>query len=461
MIDDPPDEPPANGTTLLRGPRPIRRVEPPDAPWPGFVADDGSGGLRLLVDRELLTGWPGWGAAVDGHVLGPTDIVRRQDGHDVVLPLCVRPLETFLEERARIATLSEGEIVTLAVSLLRGVAELRHPAGSGAAPDVRGTWWITDAGRPVFVAGVGDAASTSAIRLLNVSEHLSVTLASALDRCVACLRLPRCVPREFSDAEAALFSATGAEPLSMTILAPSRDRPASAGLASGRAARAGGSGGRTNAASSVWWAEHLDAGLAELVSATLGSLRARLRASRERGTRPRRRAIFLAGAVGSAVLLAGLLWPTGSEGSASAGTDRASSRGASATESAPPPPPTGRASTQPSAAQASREPTTSRGSIVDLTGALLDARLACAEDGSCLAALTENPGRSFSRGAASAPSTDRILTLLDDFGGAAVLRAENRSGGLPSQYIVVVRENDGWLLRDISDVGQQPSGKSD
>jgi len=161
------------------------------------------------------------------------------------------------------------------------------------------------------------------------------------------------------------------------------------------------------------------------------------------------------------VLLAGLLWPTGSEGSASAGTDRASSRGASATESAPPPPPTGRASTQPSAAQASREPTTSRGSIVDLTGALLDARLACAEDGSCLAALTENPGRSFSRGAASAPSTDRILTLLDDFGGAAVLRAENRSGGLPSQYIVVVRENDGWLLRDISDVGQQPSGKSD
>ena len=45
------------------------------------------------------------------------------------------------------------------------------------------------------------------------------------------------------------------------------------------------------------------------------------------------------------------------------------------------------------------------------------------------------------------------MTLLDEFGGAAVLRAE-AAGGTP-QLVVIVRADGRWLLRDVYDVAQQ------
>ena len=46
------------------------------------------------------------------------------------------------------------------------------------------------------------------------------------------------------------------------------------------------------------------------------------------------------------------------------------------------------------------------------------------------------------------------MTLLDEFGGAAVLRVE-AAGGAPPQLVVIVRADGRWLLRDVYDVAQQ------
>ena len=76
-----------------------------------------------------------------GHVLAPVDILRRQGGHDVLLPVCTERLEDFLRAAPAAPSWQSGEAVTLAVSLLRGIGEL-----SATAAAARGVWWLTEAG---------------------------------------------------------------------------------------------------------------------------------------------------------------------------------------------------------------------------------------------------------------------------------------------------------------------------
>ena len=94
-----------------------------ESPWPGALlcTPDGETGVARRRRGPRREAGPGGMPIADGHVLAPLDILRRQDGHDVLLPVCTERLEDFLLRRAGGAELAVGEAVTLAVSLLRGI----------------------------------------------------------------------------------------------------------------------------------------------------------------------------------------------------------------------------------------------------------------------------------------------------------------------------------------------------
>ncbi|HWI30782.1 MAG TPA: hypothetical protein VNT50_04785, partial [Microbacterium sp.] len=142
--------------------RPVRAIVPPETPIGGILSRAGDD-IVVLVDAGELTAWPGWGFTDAQHVLAPLDLARRAGGHDAVLPWCSERVDVFLgRRRAASAPLGGGEIVTLAVSALRGAAEA-HSGRGGDAPSPTGAWWLTDAGCPVFVhAESGDAAEAGA-----------------------------------------------------------------------------------------------------------------------------------------------------------------------------------------------------------------------------------------------------------------------------------------------------------
>lgn len=82
--------------------------------------------MAVRVPAERLRGWPGWALAGAEHVVAPLDIVLRPDGHDVLLPWCVRSVSSQLALRSagEAEGVTRGEAVTLAVSILRGAVEL-------------------------------------------------------------------------------------------------------------------------------------------------------------------------------------------------------------------------------------------------------------------------------------------------------------------------------------------------
>ena len=118
----------------------------------------------MQVDAGALAGWAGWAFAGAEHVAAPLDVVRRRDGHDVLLPWCTERVTSLLARRHVVDEhLSLGECSTLVASVLRGIDELGEP---GARE--RGTWWVTGEGRPVFVVGEGEAACTGAARVVEL-----------------------------------------------------------------------------------------------------------------------------------------------------------------------------------------------------------------------------------------------------------------------------------------------------
>ncbi|WP_106813968.1 hypothetical protein [Microbacterium timonense] len=70
--------------------------------------------------------------------------------------------------------------------------------------------------------------------------------------------------------------------------------------------------------------------------------------------------------------------------------------------------------------------------------------------------MTVDPTALPAGGVIDLATQERTVTLLDDFGDLAVLRVEAASGQAAAQLVVIVRENDEWLLRDVHDVAQQP-----
>lgn len=151
-------------TPLLPGAhRVVRRLGDGEGPFPGVLVTDGES-MAVLRDAEGLAGWGGWSCAGARHVAAPLDVVRRADGHDVLLPWCTERVGVFLGRRARQGrALSGGEVSTLAVSVLRGIGAL--DAAPVEARD--GAWWLSDDGCPMFVMGEGGEARVAGAEVLD------------------------------------------------------------------------------------------------------------------------------------------------------------------------------------------------------------------------------------------------------------------------------------------------------
>ncbi len=410
--------------------RVVRRVAPPDAPFPGALARRSDERVVTLVDARLLAAWPAWDRRTEGHVLAPGDLVRCAEGTAVELEHCTESVRQLLARRALAgAPLEDGELVTLAVSLVRGVVELGAARVRGDARFPRGQWWVTDAGRPVFVHEVpgaaGESANAAAAEVLAAAaEQADPPLAEVLDAVSAAMERPRQLPQALAEAEDRLFAA--AEPGALELGAPHPLPARRVPLRTTGAAEA------THAPEpSVGWGAR---GMRLLAALRGGRWRDTVRAmgGRLRG----RRGAWLAGAAAAgSALVAGLLWPAAHGAGSGARSEVVAL--ASPSASAPRPPSASSAS--------SAAPSTP----VAAAAVLLDARRACAGVRSCLHGVMEDPARVFPHGASERPGALRRLTLLDEFGGAAVLRVEAEDA--PAQLVVLVRAESGWVIRDVRD----------
>lgn len=437
---------------LAGAPRTVRHLEPPEAPWPGCLATEGDASC-FLVDARTLGGWAGWDADPDGHVLAPLDVVRRADGHEVVLPLCTERLARFLQRRTgRGVPLSPGEAVTVLVSVLRGTADVL-----ARGPDASGEWWLTDAGKPVFVHAEGPDAVLAADLCLAALGDVLPEVAELRARLGAVdgadgagsgadLAHPRALRNTLPEIEATLFARSAPAHLATTELAPAR--ACAVGAVPDHADDV-----LAEARHRPWspLARLVDSDLRDVVAAGWDAWRE----NRRRGARRRRhggtggmrrRMIAVATTAGAAVVAVGLLWPGGGPVSAQSGRAPVASPGTTATRVPAP---------VPSASSSPSETTAASGAAAQIR-TMLAARIACGDDAACRGSFLEDPGLSLPRGAID--DAGHAVVLLDDFGGAVVVRVTSAAaaGSGRSQLLVAVRSKSEWLIRDVRDVADQP-----
>jgi hypothetical protein len=422
---------------LLRTPfREIRAVrEREDGPWRGVLVRVEPGGVGVLVDAEDIgSDWLGWDATAGGHVLCPIDVVRRDGGHDVLLPVCAERLEDFVRRRSARSALLAGEAVTLGVSILRGCTQI------AGRPDATGDWWLDDSGRPILATDTTSQRAFDAAVALLTAAAVDPLVREAWDAAIQALSATRVSVREITGAEEMLFQSAAPEPLSTVSLHP-------------RTAVEVAVGGRSSAESvesapprPLWRSlmGSVDADLADAVSRATTAIWRRLRRPK-----PARRAPWVVGGgVAAAVLAGGALWPAaGGAVSAESSESRPTTNPTTVPDSAAIP-----AAPAPTVAPAAAEGE----DFAAVAGRLLDSRTACEGDVQCLSAVVTDPAKPLTSGTIDLPADRRALTLLDDFGDMAVLRADPKDGASPGQLIVLVRRDEKWLLRDVHDVAQQP-----
>jgi len=434
---------------LLAPYRPVRRVgAPADGPWPGMLVRLESGQSLVLVDADALgSEWAGWDAAPDGHVLAALDVVRRSDGHDAALPLCVERVADFVARRAAAGVpLAVGETITLAVSLLRGMGEV---GGGDARRDARphavecGEWWLTESGRPVLATGVGDDAREGTMALLRALSA-DRACAEALADAESVLATDRRSPRDLGRAEESLFACADPLPLATNVLAPRAARDVSA---AGRAGAPVLEEREPRPALIDGIARFVDADFADVVSRATTALWRRARAPRSGGRKP----IIAAAAVAAVVIAGGMLWPVGG-GPATADIpdtpDTADPGAPSASAVLPHDAP-------PDAPDIQEDGAVTPVDLAAVADLLLAGRLACEDDADCLASVMADPGAGYPSGVIDLVGDERRTTVLDDFGGVAVLRVDAVDAAVESQLVVIMLREEGWLLRDVH-VAKQP-----
>lgn len=426
---------------LHAGLRVIRIVRDDAAvPWPGALAADPTGTMMLVVDAARFgSGWPGWQADGHSHVLAPHDILRRDDGHDLLLPPCVERIADFLRRRTDAGDLMAGEAVTLAVSMTRGLME----AGD-AADTSTGAWWLTEDGRPVLAVDSGDRVCID--ETLARLQELAGAVPEVADAVLAAhdgMAEPRTRRRECTRFETEMFDLAEPAALATSTFGPRRARtsPEPRRIEAQVVADAP----RPHALLHAL-VRHVDADWADLLSrTTTGAWRA-LR-SRERARRP----WLVAAGAAATVLIAGLLWPTVPSGPATAETPNGLDGAVSTPPpSEPTPSPSPGAEPHSDVLDSGAHPT----DLVAVASELLSARVACAGEPTCLVGVQESPDVAFPAGVIDLPVDGRSLVLLDEFGGAAVLRVEALDASTGPQLVVIVKLGDGWELRDVHDVSQ-------
>lgn len=467
----------------------IRRVAPPESPFEGILAklapdvgDEaaardlapaGDETVVVLVDAGLLQQWDGWSVDAAQHVVGPVDLARRSGGHDVVLPWCVERVDAFFSRRgAASAPLAGGEVVTIAVSVLRGTAEVWQEItsarrGSHDAPaGPPGSWWLTDAGRPVFVHALGDEGQPVEVGAQHIIESLSSacddrTLVRLLEKAAALCDKPRQLARVIDDCESQFFASTAPRALATTVFPAAlvRDLDVPALRPGADDVPIAGRGRITDVI-----AAHIDADIADMVAVRLGAMVKRMR---ERLSRGHRLPWVAAGAVAVLIVLGGVLWPASEAGVTAA----AEARGAPSTPApaAAPEVPAGEvpAAEVPVAdmpvteAPSAAPPAVPEHELVIEAGRLLDSLAVCraaSDEAACLGDITETPGLTPPRGAVDLAAAQRVVTLVDDYGGAGLVQVAGADSAITAQLVVIVRREDKWLLRDVYNVAKQPDG---
>ena len=387
----------------------LREVRPPQAPWPGVLVTDADG-LGVLVEADVVAASFAYWDDLDGHVAVPREILLSSDRVHVVMPASALSLHSLLR-RWEDDPPPLGELVTAAVSVLRGAGQDRGDA-------LAGSWWLCDDGRPLFFPG-SDATmlpEASAVALNAMSEVAGSAEASAL-----LLRIAQEVrgaePGRFwtQEWEDAVFALAPASAISTAPRAQSHAMRGSFSPPT-RAAR------RTDSARVARPAPHRPVGrIVAAVQRVSGAVRAVLP-----GGRRRRWALVVA--AGAVVLLAGVLWPTPNPPEASSLPPTDSSGIVAATEQAAPP---------------AAGPADEAG--VEIVRALVRGVQNC-PDAACRMGFWET--------AEVVPPSDlpdpdeSVLELVDDLGGVMVVRTRPPDGA-SAQVLVIVQVDDGrWRLRD-------------
>lgn len=472
-------------TVLVPGAhRTIRRLAADEGPFRGTLVTAGDS-VAVKADAVDLGGWAGWAYAGCEHVAGPLDLVRRADGHDVLLPWCTETVDGFLGRRAAVdAPLGAGEISTLVVSLLRGVGELRDRRDLGR-------WWLTDGGRPVFVVGDGDDAREGAARLIERvqregSDRMLGRLLTAVQAgLVEGVARPQMAPSQLERWEAELFEVAAPRALETTTHAPERVRgierlrePERRGPVTRRAAR-NAALGSVDGGGAVARARGAVADAAERMRrawTTWSAQRRRSSKSRERpgdaAPVPKRRKAIIAGAAAVAVVAGGLLWPGGATGEARAPSPapvEASVAASSPADSSADPIADESAGSGPTDAPEegvdapeSAAPSIGADDPVEAVPALLAQITGCLDDDDTVCESAVATGSTGAVGALrdvlsspDAPSAE----LVDAYGDVAVIRlapADSSGPGATRLMLVLVRMNEKWLVRDVYDVADQP-----
>lgn len=467
-----------SGTALIPGAhRIIRALGVDEGPFRGILVTAGEA-VAVMTDAEGLSGWAGWRYAGKDHVAGPLDLVRRADGHDVLLPWCTETVDAFLGRRAAIeAPLAAGEASTLVVSLLRGVGEV-------ADEEDHGRWWLTDGGRPVFVVGAGGdvrdeaAAIVGRLHREGTDRALGRLLAAVRDGLAEGKARPQMSATQLERWEAELFEMAAPRALDTAVHAPERVRGIEMLRDDGRrppaTRRAARGGGRRGGLGERLRSELADA--AERVHRGLQVLSARVRRRDRDGPRPgpgtssssSRGRIAIAGAAAVAVIAGGLLWPGGATGEAppSAPASARSAPEAGTGSAAPSANPNAERPAEPVESTEPAEETEGQGDPDDPVGAtkaLLDAVLVCAsqEDLLCEGAVASgSAGVVEALRAPLSASHPPVAELVDAYGDIAVIRLSPADAGSEEAtgelMLVLVRMKDEWLVRDVYGVADQP-----
>ncbi|WP_230114338.1 hypothetical protein [Microbacterium oxydans] len=490
---------------LGRAHRMIRVLDNGDGPFPGALVTDGDT-VAVARDAVALGGWEAWRFAGSEHVAAPMDLVRRADGHDVLLPWCTERVGVFVGRRAGAGEpLTPGESSTLVVSLLRALAEL----GANDCTDVRGTWWLTDEGRPVFVIGEGEPARAEVTSLVmrlgeqNRDRALGRLLAvmhEGLGKSVA--EHPGIPPLLLDRWENEMLEIASPRALRRDVLAPEPaqavTRPGTVGrlpvpprrVASRVRAR---SGARARSSRLVTTFRQAASDLVERTVRVIAPIIRRRHSTARRAVpmelvaqsaeavvvpTSRRRPLVLAGAAAAVVLAVGVLWPSDGDDDAAAGNDRMPA--ATSSEKVVEP----LVATPTSSATAVDEAVTNTNASNERADTAVDDPVQAAavlweEAGTCRKAEDAVCDRATVPGAVgviealdTGLKTPPVFAMIDQYGDIAVVRAE-QVGGEPSQesgegsgeadaaapigkVLVLARLNEKWLIRDAYDVADQP-----
>ncbi|GAA2890359.1 hypothetical protein [Microbacterium esteraromaticum] len=449
--------------------RVIRMLDRQESAYRGDLISDGERrGVR--VDAETVPDAL-WAFAGAEHVAGVRDVVRRADGHDAVLPWCADQVEVFLGRRtAAEAGLSAGETVTLVGSMMRGIVEV-------ADRSVSGRWWLTDEACPMFAPGEGAGCAEEAVAIITrlresgtdrAMDRLLGEIAGAAGDWRVVLRsaerweneltdlaAPRPLGRELPSAPAVAIEADRSWLLADVDAVA--EQPHAVRLAWGRIAERASSAGRR---------------ILERLPGR-GRVAALLARGRAQGTKSGRLRVILAGAAAAgAVLAGGLMWPSSDEDSAA--TERPvgdtsgqqSAHAGSGPTASPGVTPAGAATPDEAGSATDAVPGLhpspspdglKDGSAEQQAVALLEAVAACedARDAVCEDAVVDGSGALVQERLAGADAS-RPVTAVEDYGDVSVLRL-GPSGERGEQMLVLVRQKDRWLVRDVYDVADQPS----